>query len=238
MANQKQVKKAINWLISQGFFTSQKEIGEKMGIYNRSYLSQLVNSPNPNPDFINKFIEVAPVISKQYLLTGEGEMLKAEARSNAKTAGGAYQAEQQDDRVLMVDFVPIAASATFIDNLGNSTEPELDKFPVIPQGNEGAGADRLCVFEVEGDSMFPTIPSGALILAKEIPERSWHYAEGVVVAVYDQYLVVKRVARNALLTDNYLLLRSDNPDYGEMLVQLSDIRALYRAKRIISAPIR
>lgn len=96
----------------------------------------------------------------------------------------------------------------------------------------------LRVFEVEGDSMSPTILSGSLILTKEIPERSWHYAEGVVVAVFAEFVVVKRVAVNRLLTDNFLTLSSDNESYGQMTVPLSDIRGLFKAKRIISSPIR
>lgn len=221
-------------------FISYLGIGQSRFEKNCGLSNGYVNNSKGNfgASKLDDILQRYPELNRTWLMTGEGEMLKAAGQSNAKMIGGVYQAGQKDDRVLMVDYVPIAASATFIDNLGNSTEPELEKFPVIPQGNEGESSERLCVFEVEGESMAPNIPSGALILGKEIPERSWHYAEGVVVAVYDQYLVVKRVARNALLTDNYLILRSDNPDYGEMLVQLSDIRALYKAKRIISAPIR
>lgn len=176
-----------------------------------------------------------------WLLTGEGEMLKPKSElnsSNAKLIGGVYSAGQKDDATILVDFVPVTASATFIESLTSGDEPDLDKIPLIPSGNERNEVSRLRVFEVEGDSMFPTIPSGALILAKEIPERSWHYAEGVVVAVYGEFVVVKRVVRNCLLTENYITLKSDNEDYGEMTVALSDLRGLFKAKRIISSEIR
>lgn len=167
-------------------------------------------------------------------------MLKpmSKAESNARMVGEVFSARQRDDDVIMVDYVPISATATFIDSLAYGRDADLDKYPIVPMSNERNDVDSLRIFEVDGDSMFPTIASGSLILAKEIPECSWHYAEGVVVAVFSEYVVVKRIARNCLLTENYIILKSDNEDYGEMTVALVDIRGLYKAKRIISSEIR
>ncbi len=137
----------------------------------------------------------------------------------------------------MVDYIPVSATATFIENLGGDNS-DFEKYPLVPFGNESAEAASLRIFEVDGDSMYPTIPSGALILVKEIPEKSWHYAEGVVVAVYDTFVVVKRIVKNDLLLNNTLILGSDNKDYGQMVVQQADLRALFKAKRIISSAIR
>lgn len=180
-------------------------------------------------------------LNVDWLRSGDGEMLKpnsAIGESNARLVGGVFTAGDKDAEALMVDFVPVSAMASFVESLAMGGRIELEKLPLIPMGNERNEVERLRVFEVDGDSMFPTIPSGALILAKEIPENSWQYAEGVVVAVYNEFVVVKRVARNCLLIDNYIALKSDNEDYGEMIVALADIRGLYKAKRIISSEIR
>lgn len=180
-------------------------------------------------------------LSKSWLLTGEGEMLKQKAETttgNAKEIGAVYPVTSRDEEIVMIDFIPVSATASFIESLSGGSDPACEKYPVIPRGNERNDINSLRIFEVEGDSMFPTIASGALILAKEIPEKSWHYAEGVVVAVFSEYVVVKRVARNCLLTDNYIVLSSDNEDYGEMTVALADLRGLFKAKRIISSEIR
>lgn len=178
-------------------------------------------------------------INLTWLLTGEGEMLLSSEKSqNTHEIGGVFSAGQKDDGVLMVDYIPTSASATFVESLASGSDVWDEKMPLIPSGNERNEIDELRVFEVEGDSMSPTILSGSLILTKEIPERSWHYAEGVVVAVFAEFVVVKRVAVNRLLTDNFLTLSSDNESYGQMTVPLSDIRGLFKAKRIISSPIR
>ncbi len=194
---------------------------------------------NPSGTKIEDILSAYPELNRVWLLSGEGEMLKEkEVEPNARIVGGAFSVGQRDDEVIMVNYVPVAAMATFIESVGSATAADFDKFPIVPKGNEMADVDKLCIFEVEGDSMYPTIPSGALILAKEIPERSWHYAEGVVVAVYNEFVVVKRIKRNSLSVDNILVLHSDNEKYGDMTVQLSDLRALYKAKRIISSEIR
>lgn len=155
---------------------------------------------------------------------------------NARDLGGAYRASVADTpEIVNVCFVPVAARATFIENLDDNSE--LDRLPIVATAAELQEIDKYRIFEVEGDSMLPTIVNGALILAKEIPEQTWHYAEGVVVAVYADFVVVKRIIKNDLLMRNTLVLGSDNARYGEMAVQLSDIRALYKAKRIISSEI-
>lgn len=174
-------------------------------------------------------------LSAEWVKSGSGEML---VQSNAKMVGGAYVVGQKDDEIVMVDFIPVSASASFVESLSGDCNVELEKYPIIPMGNERKNVSDLRIFEVEGDSMYPTILSGSLILAKEIPEKDWHYAEGVVIAIYSEYIVCKRIARNCLMTDNYLVLRSDNESYGEMTIALSDLRGLYKAKRIISSEIR
>ncbi len=85
--------------------------------------------------------------------------------------------------------------------------------------------------------MIPTIQPGAMVLTKLIPECRWHYAEGVVVAAYDDFVVLKRVIRNELLTSNRIILGSDNERYGEMTVAAADLRAMFKAKRILSQDI-
>ena len=184
-------------------------------------------------------------INPEWLLTGEGEMLKKKdgdmeekSEGNARDLGSVYAATPGDrDSVVMVDYIPVSAQASFTEYLGQTDAQCEDKLPLIATPAERAELDRYKIFEVAGDSMFPTLVSGSKILVKSIPEASWHNAEGVVVAVFLDYVVIKRVKSNHFFTENYIILSSDNPEYGEMTVQFSDIRALYKARRVVSAPI-
>ena len=48
------VKFVIRYLISQGFATSQEDLGKKLGVSSKSYLSQLVSAKQNNTDFIKE----------------------------------------------------------------------------------------------------------------------------------------------------------------------------------------
>ncbi len=211
---------------------SKSEFGRQIGV-SSAFVTSMRKSIQP--DKIIAIQSKFPELNTSWLLTGEGNMLNNS--SNAKEMGSVYSVSEKDDEVVTVDFVPISAHATFIENLEINSS-EFDKISFVPNSSaERLDAEKYKVFEVEGSSMSPTLADGALILAKEIPEKSWHYAEGVVVAVYSEFVVVKRVLKNDLLSGNTLVLGSDNEKYGQMTIPLSDIRAIYKAKRIISSDI-
>ena len=99
--------------------------------------------------------------------------------------------------------------------------------------------ESYCVFQVRGESMAPQIQPRARVLCQEVPPTKWHTLfDCVVVIAYADKFVIKRIATNHLQAEDYLVLASDNPDYPQReTVQLADIRAIFRAKRIISSEI-
>ena len=94
MADNKRIKLLINWLISQGIISSQQELGEKFGITSKSYLSQLVNGRAYSEEFINKLSEFDGRINREWLETGEGNMLIEEnvnSQENTQENAGSGQ---------------------------------------------------------------------------------------------------------------------------------------------------
>lgn len=212
---------------------NKKRFEEKVGLSN-GYIGSI--RVGIGSRVLLKIENVFPELNTNWLLTGEGNMLKADAaKSNTRLIGEAYSASQRDADVSLVDFIPVSAHASFIEDYPCSAE--FDQLPVILKSEEKADIESLKIFEVEGDSMIPTIQPGAMVLTKLIPECRWHYAEGVVVAAYDDFVVLKRVIRNELLTSNRIILGSDNERYGEMTVAAADLRAMFKAKRILSQDI-
>lgn len=184
-------------------------------------------------DKLNNVLKAFPELNREWLLYGEGEMLNN--ASTARMLGEIYVSTQGDEGVEMVDYIPGTATATFIEYVGDGN-PELDKIAVLKQYGETLDKNYK-VFEVIGESMSPRIPNRAKILTKEIPKVKWGIAEGVVVVVFGDEIVVKRIINNDLYSDNSLVLSSDNSKYGERRIALADIRAIYKAIRIISADI-
>ncbi|WP_300939741.1 hypothetical protein [Bacteroides acidifaciens] len=87
MAKNRRIKLMVNWLISQGIINTQQELGEICGIHNKSRLSQLVNGHSYSREFINKFSEIDDRINVDWLLTGEGEMLKDSSPNIGEVSG-------------------------------------------------------------------------------------------------------------------------------------------------------
>ena len=135
-----------------------------------------------------------------------------------------------------VRYVPESAAASFVDNLHDESY-EIDYYPVMQEEGEVLGNDYL-VFQVSGDSMVPTIPDNAKILARKIDESMWENikANTVVVIVYGNVLSVKRVLKNNL-AENTLILKADNQEYGEREIPRCDIRGIWKAERIVNQKI-
>lgn len=69
----------VNYLIFSKVALDKTDLSKKLG-YNASSFSQIINERVPLTDrFINRLMEFAPNIDKNWLLTGEGTMLKVPA---------------------------------------------------------------------------------------------------------------------------------------------------------------
>ena len=216
----------------------QNKFEKLVGISN-GYIAHL--KANPSPEKINMICSVYPELNVDWLLTGEGEMLKPKEQKtdgNAEMVGRAFRASTPDEGVANVRFFAVTPTATFQEFCdGESEDPEY--IPVIAPANEYID-ESSCVFEIHGESMLPMIPDKARVLSREIPPTKWHnISEGVIVIAYRDRFVIKRVIKNRLGNDDYLIIASDNPDYpGEETVFRADIRCIFQARQVLSYPIR
>lgn len=189
---------------------------------------------NTRKSTIDKISNQFPELNRSWLLTGEGTMLRT-IEPNAELVGIPHKAIIED--TVPVRLFEVNPTATFQDFCSGEDEtPTI--INIIPSHGESLD-ESYCVFQISGESMAPQIQPGARILCQEVPPTRWHTLYGcIVVIAYSDKFVIKRIVTNHLQTNNYLILASDNPDYpARETVQLSDIRALFKAKRIISSEI-
>ena len=180
-------------------------------------------------DILNAF----PELNRDWLLTGEGEMLKTSKSESNVNAIEPFVPEN----LVKVRLLEITPTATFTEFASMPVE-EYDYTYVYPVEGEEIGEDDV-VFSVRGDSMEPRIQNKSRVLGKLIKKAQWHWAKGIVIIAFDNSFVVKRILDNKLDTDNYLILGSDNSDYPETIkVSLDSINIMYQADRIVYAPIR
>ncbi len=188
---------------------------------------------NTRRSTIDKISNAFPELNPVWLLTGEGSMLKPE--SNATFVGAASPAATEG--TVSVRFFEVTPSATFQEFCSGASEVP-DSINVVPQCGETLD-ETFCVFEVRGESMAPQIQPRARVLCQEVPPTRWHtLSDCVIVIAYADKFVIKRIVLNHLPSENYIILASDNPDFPQReTVQLANIRAIFRAKRIISSEI-
>lgn len=78
------VKYAISYLTLNGMVESQRELSKLLG-YNESCFSQMLNGKKAlSKKFIEKLTSEYTTLSKDWLLTGEGEMIKGKTSQSSK----------------------------------------------------------------------------------------------------------------------------------------------------------
>ncbi len=196
---------------------------------------------NPSATKIEDILKAYPDLNRVWLLSGEGEMLRPDAKDagdRAEMLGMPFPASTPEEGVSSVRFFSVTPSASFQDFCCSESErPEY--IPVIAPPGEHID-ESSCVFEVHGDSMLPQIPDHAKILCREISPSRWHQVyDGVVVIAYADRFVIKRVVKNRLAAEDFIVIGSDNPDCpGRETVARADIRCMFQARQILSSPIR
>lgn len=128
-------------------------------------------------------------------------------------------------------YVPIAAQAGYAmhyeDPVFLRDFPRLD----IP-GNPFKG-DNYRYFQVEGDSMIPTLIDGMQVIAQKIDPDYWSQLQDYyihVIVTHDRILV-KRLFR---FDKDTLVMISDNEDlYPQQEIKYSDIKELWAVKRVL-----
>ena len=196
---------------------------------------------NPSATKIEDILKAYPDLNRVWLLSGEAEMLRPDAKDagdRAEMLGMPFPASTPEEGVSSVRFFSVTPSASFQDFCCSESErPEY--IPVIAPPGEHID-ESSCVFEVHGDSMLPQIPDHAKILCREISPSRWHQVyDGVVVIAYADRFVIKRVVKNRLAAEDFIVIGSDNPDCpGRETVARADIRCMFQARQILSSPIR
>lgn len=206
-------------------YTDVPEITKNMMVKLRNGETKEASSKILEP-FCKHYKQVNPT----YILIGEGHMFLTES-SDAQPIKTYI-----NDELIEVPIVDADAAATFIENMYDQ-HYNVDKYGVMQEEGEDLNSGEYVVFKVVGESMVPTIPDNAKVLAMRIPEERWEELSGVVFVVYGKMFVIKRILKNSLFINNIITLKSDNPLYGQMEVDRTEIRGMWKAIRIVSQRI-
>ncbi|WP_237421407.1 S24 family peptidase [Flavobacterium sp. HBTb2-11-1] len=191
----------------------------------------LDNSSNMGTDKACKILHYYPEINSEWLLTGNGPMIKEDNTSvmimkNDRKTADAIHVNQE---IPLYDLEAVAG----LRELFNSGEPQrvLDtiKIPNLPKC-DGA-------ISVTGDSMYPLLKSGDIVLYKETEFENIFFGEMYLLSVklndWEEYITVKYVQKSDQGSE-YVKLVSQNSHHQPKDIHISKISAL----ALIKASIR
>jgi len=162
---------------------SKYEVYQKTGI-SRSVLSQ---NNGMTEDNLLKFLAYYSDVNPEWLLTGQGEMLRNTEKPDVKL----YEPENTPSGRKLIPFYDIETEAgtVQISNMEDGNEPA----EYIDAGDWFLDADS--AMRVHGDSMYPEYKSGSIIVMREVfDKRLIVYGEDYMVQTRE-YRVIKRLYR-------------------------------------------
>ena len=228
------IKEAYNYLKYRKIVANMQDLADKV-LAQRTSVSAALNG-NPEyltPSFCKRFNQAFDeMFTENWLLTGEGSMLKETAQADNNAS---FVAPYIKDELIYLPLFSVPALASFMDNTSQATGT-IETYPVYFAKGEAYTKDKHIVIEVKGESMYPTINNKAMILCEKIEPEQWDnvQSEQIIAIVYDNSFTIKRVLRNNLATTNTLTLSADNPKYGTLEVARCDIKGIYKAIKKVS----
>lgn len=190
------------------------KLEKTIGLSNGYLGKQLKRNADIGESILNKILENCPEINPQWLMTGVGQMLRADSTVIATIPGKG------------IPLIPTDAFAGY----GTPTFDDL-KIEEYYYVREFKQADFL--IRIKGNSMYPKYSSGDIVACKLVKERLFFQWNKIYAIHTDsQGVMVKRVQQSA--KNESITLVSDNEKYKPFDVPLSDVLAVALVIGVIS----
>lgn len=213
-----QVASRIRFLIGQQGL-SQAAFARKLGI-DPGNMSNYLNGRLPvTPGLINR-IAADMGVSKHWLATGYGLPFEKETDYCG--------AELPPSRTPIYN-IDVTAGTRELSR--EFTSERIMGYMDLPQ----LSPDTVIV-RVNGDSMEPEILDGSFVAIRTVSDPTTIFWGQIYVVVLDDFRLVKHVRRAT--DDAFVILRSANGAYDDMLIERSKIRRLYMVEAVLNLSIR
>ena len=206
---------------------TQNEIAEQLGV-SKAYVNALFAGRKEFGKKQAAIWENHFGLSKSWLLTGEGEMLKnSDVQSKIETESKPKDISDRDER--LIPFYDVETTGGYNGLVSSSEEGALSGY--IQPGGWFDGRETAAIRHV-GDSM-NEYPNGCVLAVREVKEKHLLVPGRNYVIETREYRVTKRVQRGS--RDNTIMLYSSNEDKyddGRLIhepfeVDLEDVLHIY-----------
>lgn len=249
---QQPVHERLNFLIERLAGGVQARFAERVGVPTGT-IGDILGKKKSKPGFelTGKILQAYPEVSERWLLTGDGEMLKSDISSSGQEISS-YPSSQNnvqavgplsDIPVIELRRVSFKARASF--NYAQLQRvKESDIFDTVlfrlPPGRTAEDYADALVFDIEGDSMEPSLRDGQQVIAWPVPDSKWEYLHNTICVVdYDETVTVKAVLKNDLNNTDGLTLHATGGLGGSFTVARKDIHSIWEVREFYGVvPVR
>lgn len=197
----------------------EKELSLSKGYINKA--------KNPTSDVLMKICGIYTDISPEWLVTGNGEMIKSVEREQKMIEVPVSAISETKRKGALIYDIDATCGLSgrdieFTDErvIGSIDTPEINP-------------DSKIIFAT-GDSMLPLIASGDRIVVRKI--ESWDYFNygQVYLIITNEYRLIKRVRKHPKDDENLILLRSENSEFDDIDLPKKEIIHLFIVENILS----
>ena len=209
---------------------TQGEFAQRIGV-DSSNLSKYLNGRLAVNDSLINRIVVNLGISKEWITSGTDlpyAKQPAATPSEALTLDGTIRTTADRRGTPVYDIDVTAGALPRARMFANENIVGYVNLPNIPEGCR--------IVSVSGDSMQPVIRSGDFIAVRELSNLQQIFWGQIYVVVLDDYCMVKYVRRHE--NPEWVILRSENPNYDDMEVRRTDIRDMMFVQHIMHVDTR
>lgn len=110
----------------------------------------------------------------------------------------------------------------------------------LPPGRTAEDYKEALVFDIEGDSMEPSLRDGQQVIAWPVPESKWEHLHNTICVVdFDDSVTVKAIFKNDLFTTDGLVLHATGGPGGEFTVARNLIHSIWEVREFYGpVPVR
>jgi repressor LexA len=246
------ISQRINFIIDELENGVQRQFALRVGA-RPGQISELFGErkSKPSSELLEKIAKAYPELRTDWLLKGEGDMvISADAENSQKISSyppgqGNVQAVGVLSDIPLIELrrVSFKARASFnyaqLQRFKDSDIFDTVLFRLPPGRTAEDYADAL-VFDIEGDSMEPSLRDGQQVIAWRISDSKWEYLHNTICVVdYDETVTVKAVLKNDLNNTDGLTLHATGGLGGSFTVARKDIHSIWEVREFYGVvPVR
>lgn len=158
------------------------------------------------------------------------------SQSSARKSSEAYRNSRLEQKnllsALMVPLVGIKAQAGYVKGFEETDFIDnLEKYSLPPGVNPSGAIWRY--FEIDGDSMEPTLSAGDVVLATMVPAEDWPDLRDLCVYILhtQDRLLIKRVCKKS--PKEWILVSDNEEAYPQVAIPVEEVKQLWLFRRQI-----